>query len=201
LISWPLTVTASRTLYAQWTAVQTGKCTVTFESEGGSAVASVTVDSGGTVAKPSPDPTRNGYTFAGWYSAASGGSAISWPLTVTGDTTLYAQWLSGIGVTTPAEPGDATITLSGSLDSATSAAHAVSLSWQSGDTLQASVSNSTDFSDFAWYVDGVVQNEYSSAFTIQARNFGLGTHGLTIITTLSSDNKRYARTVWFKVAR
>jgi uncharacterized repeat protein (TIGR02543 family) len=39
-------------------------------------------------------PTRTGYTFAGWFVATSGGSAITFPYAhgQTADFTLYAQW-------------------------------------------------------------------------------------------------------------
>ena len=39
---------------------------ITFESNGGSAVSSKTVEEGKTVAKPT-DPIRAGSTFKGWY--------------------------------------------------------------------------------------------------------------------------------------
>ena len=40
-----------------------------------------------------PTPTRSGYTFDGWYTAASGGTKITASSTVsTSITTLYAQW-------------------------------------------------------------------------------------------------------------
>lgn len=42
-----------------------------------------------------PSPTRTGYTFAGWYTASSGGTRIGSagaPYTPTANTTLYAQW-------------------------------------------------------------------------------------------------------------
>lgn len=38
------------------------------------------------------DPTRPGYTFAGWYTAASGGTAFDFNQVLTKDTTLYAHW-------------------------------------------------------------------------------------------------------------
>lgn len=38
------------------------------------------------------DPTRPGYTFAGWYTAASGGAAFDFNQVLTKDTTLYAHW-------------------------------------------------------------------------------------------------------------
>ena len=38
------------------------------------------------------NPTRSGYAFNGWYTAASGGTKISTSTTVTKNTTYYAQW-------------------------------------------------------------------------------------------------------------
>ncbi len=39
-----------------------------------------------------PTPTRTGYTFNGWYTAASGGSKITSSSTISANTTIYAQW-------------------------------------------------------------------------------------------------------------
>ena len=41
-----------------------------------------------------PSPTRSGYTFAGWYTAASGGTLVNASTTVTNtsDHILYANW-------------------------------------------------------------------------------------------------------------
>ena len=39
-----------------------------------------------------PTPTRSGYTFDGWYTAASGGSKISTSTQFTANTTVYAHW-------------------------------------------------------------------------------------------------------------
>ena len=41
-----------------------------------------------------PTPSRAGYSFTGWYSAPSGGSAISLDKVYTEDTTIYAHWVS-----------------------------------------------------------------------------------------------------------
>lgn len=67
--------------------------TVTFDSQGGSPVASATAAQGGKVTKPA-DPTREGYRFDGWYREAACENAWNFDAgTVTGDMTLYAGWL------------------------------------------------------------------------------------------------------------
>ena len=69
----PYTLTASTTLYAQWNA--NPKITITFNSEGGSAVSAVTGLEGTTITLPAA-PTYTGYTFNGWFTAPSGGTAL-----------------------------------------------------------------------------------------------------------------------------
>ncbi|MBQ3061075.1 MAG: InlB B-repeat-containing protein, partial [Lachnospiraceae bacterium] len=41
---------------------------------------------------PTPVSSRAGYTFAGWYTAASGGTKVYSTTKMTKSTTLYAQW-------------------------------------------------------------------------------------------------------------
>lgn len=67
--------------------------TVTFETNGGSAVKAVTVDEG-TAITPAPETTLDGYEFGGWYSSAdlSDDSLVTFPYTPAGSTTLYAKW-------------------------------------------------------------------------------------------------------------
>jgi uncharacterized repeat protein (TIGR02543 family) len=83
--------------------------TVTFDSNDGSAVATITnVQSGTTITAPDT-PTREGYTFAGWYKDDA--LTIEWEFatdTVTTSITLYAKWTAlytvtfdGAGDTTP----------------------------------------------------------------------------------------------------
>jgi uncharacterized repeat protein (TIGR02543 family) len=68
--------------------------TITFNSEGGSAVASVTDPVGTEITLPSD--TYAGYSFDGWFATPSGGSALTSPYTITATTTLYAQWTPNI---------------------------------------------------------------------------------------------------------
>ncbi len=77
--------------------------TVTFVAQGnGTAPAPVDVVVWGSVTDPGV-LTAPGYAFGGWFTAASGGTAVTFPYTVTADTTLYAQWSdTPATITTPA---------------------------------------------------------------------------------------------------
>ena len=66
--------------------------TVTFETGNGSAVAPVEVSEGSLLKAPQA-PTREGYTFAGWYKDSSLSSPWRFDKdTVDKDITLYAGW-------------------------------------------------------------------------------------------------------------
>ena len=69
------------TLTAQW---RINRYTVTFDTDGGSAVAPITQDYGTDITAPA-DPTRGGYTFIGWDTEI--------PTTMpAGDMTIKAKW-------------------------------------------------------------------------------------------------------------
>lgn len=72
--------------------------TVTFVTNGGSAISNQTVTSGAKATKPS-DPTKEGYTFAGWYTDAELTTEYDFTKNVTGNITLYAKWTEGGGTT------------------------------------------------------------------------------------------------------
>ena len=66
---------------------------VTFQTDGGSAIAGVSVINGKTVAKPA-DPTKDGYAFIGWYADAAATKSYDFATAlVTADTTVYAKWV------------------------------------------------------------------------------------------------------------
>ena len=65
---------------------------VKFNAQGGSSVNGQTPASGSTVSKPT-DPTREGYTFAGWYTDEACTKAYDFSVAVTADMTLYAKWI------------------------------------------------------------------------------------------------------------
>ena len=82
-------ITGDITLYAVWEEVF-GPWTVTFDSAGGSAVASQSVDDGDLATEPS-DPDRPGYTFLGWFILQSA-DEFDFSTPITRDIALYARW-------------------------------------------------------------------------------------------------------------
>ena len=82
----PATMPAENiTVTAQW---RINQYTITFDTDGGSAVDAQTV-AYGEKAKTPADPTKTGYTFAGW---ELGGNAYDFAAAVTGNMTLTAKW-------------------------------------------------------------------------------------------------------------
>ena len=65
--------------------------TVTFNSNGGSTVTSQSVRSGNKVTKPA-DPTKEGYTFDGWYTTNSLTTEFDFNTAIYSSRTLYAKW-------------------------------------------------------------------------------------------------------------
>ncbi len=85
-----LTQTTALTLYAKWDA-DVEEYTITFESNGGSAVTAITAAAGASVTAPA-DPTRSGYTFMGWYSDSALTTAYTFTTMPSENITVYAKW-------------------------------------------------------------------------------------------------------------
>ena len=89
------TVSASATLYAGWS---NSSYKVSFEGNGGTFTAngnwtgsySEDVQSGYRVSAEIANPTRDGYTFAGWFD--EDGNAWNASTVITGSVTYYAKW-------------------------------------------------------------------------------------------------------------
>ena len=83
---------AARTLQARW---NPNRYTIRFNSNGGSQVNEITQDYTTSVIKPI-DPTRKGYTFAGWYTDADLEDDNEFDFTnlkmPANDVTIYAKW-------------------------------------------------------------------------------------------------------------
>ena len=92
--------TGDATIVAQWSysgggggggGSVTTKYTLTFDTNGGSAIAKVTKEKGTTVDLGQYVPTREGYTFAGWYSDEALTQKVT-SVKLNGNTTVYAKW-------------------------------------------------------------------------------------------------------------
>ncbi|KJY52761.1 hypothetical protein JF68_12120 [Bifidobacterium coryneforme] len=88
-------------LTARWTPLYI----LTFDSQGGSAVSSQTVRADRTPNEPTA-PTRAGYTFQGWSTAAQNGTPVDFTQHIGQDTTIYAQWAPVTTPISPATPGN-----------------------------------------------------------------------------------------------
>ncbi len=81
-------ISADITLYAKWTI---NNYTVTFNSNGGSAVVSQSVIYNATATTPAP-PARSGYLFGGWFSDPALTAPFVFTTPITATITLYAAW-------------------------------------------------------------------------------------------------------------
>jgi len=64
---------------------------ITFNTNGGLAIANVVAPSSTKAARPS-DPTKTGWTFLGWYKEAILSNAFDFNTPLNADITLYAKW-------------------------------------------------------------------------------------------------------------
>lgn len=78
-----------KTIYARW---QGSQYKLSYDNNGGSGCATQTVtynEPYGTMCTP----TRDGYSFTGWYTAKAGGTKVTKDtITTAGDKTVYARW-------------------------------------------------------------------------------------------------------------
>ena len=92
---WDVTATADNYCDSKKPSVLTNEFTtldvytVTFTTNGGTAVEPQLVEHGGKATKPA-NPTKTGYTFAGWYTEADTEFDFNTP--ITSPTTIYAKW-------------------------------------------------------------------------------------------------------------
>jgi len=77
----------------EFEAISSTTYTVTFDTQGGLiAIGPETGIVSGAFAILPPNPTKDGFTFAGWFTATTGGTAFTAATAVTADVTVYAQW-------------------------------------------------------------------------------------------------------------
>ena len=93
-VTFPYTPEGNVTLYAQWQAAQ---YTVTFDyGIAGEDNYTAEVEYNQTITPPAEAdyPVNEGYTLFNWLTAKENGTAVTFPYTVTGDVTFYANWVS-----------------------------------------------------------------------------------------------------------
>ena len=84
-VTFPYEVKQNITLYAKW---EKNTYNVHFELNGGKGVSDLKV----SVINEEPIPTREGYTFLGWYFESNFINKVTFPYEVTQNITLYAKW-------------------------------------------------------------------------------------------------------------
>ena len=84
-------ITGNTTLYAKWEA-EIQYYTVTFNSQGGSAVENRKTDDSGKVSRPN-NPFREGFIFVDWYSDTAFMNVFDFNKVITRNITLYAKWI------------------------------------------------------------------------------------------------------------
>lgn len=88
-----LTVTKNSSVTVNFALKKYEKHTVTFDTQGGSAVTPVGVEHGKKITKPAPDPANPPFAFGGWYKEKECKTLWNFATdTVTEDRTLYAHW-------------------------------------------------------------------------------------------------------------
>ena len=87
------------TVNATFKAATPATYTVTYNTNGGNSIDTVT----GVTALPStlPTPTKNGNTFDGWYTDSELTTQAEAGASITADTTLYAKWTENAPANTP----------------------------------------------------------------------------------------------------
>ena len=124
------TPTASTSLYAQWSPAS---FVVNYDANGGTVSSASASFTTGSSPLTLPTPSETGFTFDGWFSAASGGTlvgAAGSAYTPTASTSLYAQWsaIPVFSITFNANGGVGTVeTISGLRGAVTTLPSAASL--------------------------------------------------------------------------
>ena len=90
------TISSNITVYAKWkedggNQDEKQSYTITFDTQGGSEVKSITIAEGETITLPS-NPTKEGYIFDGWYLSDEFIEKFNATQTISSDITVYAKW-------------------------------------------------------------------------------------------------------------
>ena len=107
--------------------------TVSFESNGGSAVESQTVAEGESASRPE-DPVKSGHVFGGWCEDAAVSRPYTFGTAVSSNITLYAKWYEDVVFTSVPSVKDIIATVDGrSVTLSLDAEDYVYIIWDMGD--------------------------------------------------------------------
>ncbi len=100
----------NKTIYAKWTEnlSPVEQYTLTFNTNGGNAISSITADKNTVINLSGYTPTRSGYTFEGWYKESGLTNKVT-SVTLTANMTVYAKW-EKTGGSNPAPGGGVSVT-------------------------------------------------------------------------------------------
>ena len=88
-VSFPFTVTKDETLYAKW---EQNTYNVHFVLNGGTGISDVKTNK----IEKEPIPTKEGFTFVGWYLEEEFINKVEFPYEVKNNVSLYAKWEENI---------------------------------------------------------------------------------------------------------
>ncbi|MGN1060785.1 MAG: InlB B-repeat-containing protein [Candidatus Coproplasma sp.] len=84
-------ISADVNYYARFTQTLNQYTYTFYDSDGTTVIKTETVDYGTTIVAPD-EPTKENYTFDGWFTAASGGTQVTDFGTISADVSYYAHW-------------------------------------------------------------------------------------------------------------
>ena len=158
---------------------------VAFNPNGGSAVATKYIRSGGTITNPgAPATPKTGYTFDSWRTDAGLGTAVNWSSAINSSTTYYAKW----------NPNNYTITLNDGDGSGGSGSVTATFDANTNLTSSVSVPTRTDYI-FGGYWTG---DNGTGTQIIDANGAFIASAGGGSTYTDASKNWKYANNITLK---
>jgi uncharacterized protein (TIGR02145 family)/uncharacterized repeat protein (TIGR02543 family) len=145
-------ITGAITLYAKWIL---NTYTVSFISNGGSAVASQTIAYNSMAIQPTPSPTKTGYAFLGWYSDSLLTTVFNFSTPITATITLYAKWTTN------------TFTVSFNSEGGSSVG-TQTVAYNTTATLPTPTPTKTGYAFLGWYSDSLLTTAFNFSTPIMA---------------------------------
>lgn len=165
-------ITEATTIYAKWNA-QT--YTVSFNTDGGSAVSDQSVAYGEKASAPTPAPTKAGYTFGGWYKDAGHTQAYDFTNVITENTTIYAKWKAQ------------TYTVSFNTDGGSKVSHQ-SVAHGGKANKPTSVPTKADYTFGGWYSSNTLEKLFDFESSFITRNMTIYAKWISNVSPPTSNN-------------